>query len=100
MDFTSLLETAGPALHILQDPALPRISRSISALHDIEQRSPSTSVRLGKLVPGVGLTLVAKPLEIFVQARRSPTLAMIAVAAVIAVPLLISYKIGKSRKRR
>lgn len=99
MDVTRILETVGPALYILQDPALPRIAKSVRELHEIEQRSPSTTQRIGNEVPGIGLGMVAAPLELFVFARRYPIVGIAMAIAAIGIPVLIGYKLAKKRRR-
>jgi len=87
---------AGTASHILEDPALPAILKSVSDLHKIEQKRPSTKVRKASgEVPGVGLSKLAVPLGAFVFFRKNPLLGWAVLAGIIAIPVFIGYSLAK-----
>lgn len=82
---------------IIEDPALPQIAASIVELHRLEPPSPSApSAGPG---PGVGLRNVVPALRAYVYYRRNPWVGPVVIGAVLAVPFLIGYMVGKKRKR-
>lgn len=86
----------GPAVHVLEDPALPQIIKSVKALHAIEQSSPSTQVRTSSgTVPGVGLSKLVVPLNAFVAIRKNPIVGIGLVLLILGLPFALGYFIAK-----
>lgn len=102
------LEKAGPALKavsaILDDPYFPEVTKLVLELQEIEKkkRKPSSKpTRLGAIPPptkGVGLYRVVKPLRAFIYTQKNPWILPVAIAAMLGLPFLLGYAVGKRRK--
>lgn len=81
---------------ILEDPALPQLTGYILDLRAIEAAK-------GRAAPaGIGLSEIVPPVRYYVYAKKHswvvPALAVAAIAAVIGLPTLVGYAVGKRRR--
>lgn len=86
------------AMHVVEDPALPEVACRVNQLWAIENKRtvpacPKTSTTLRG---GVGLRQVLIPMRGVVYAQQHPWVKPAAVAAVLGVPFLIGYLVGRS----
>lgn len=104
----AVIDKAAPALKaagkVLEDPALPEVSKLVLKLHDIEQRRakpkvPGQPSKPSAPVKGVGLARVVKPLKIFVEVREKSWILPVAIGVAVLVPFTLGYFVGKGRKR-
>lgn len=86
----------GPAVHVLEDPALPQVIQSVKELHAVEQKRPSTAVRTstGK-VPGIGLSKLVVPIKTAVMIRKNPIIGVGLVLLVLGLPFALGYALAK-----
>lgn len=79
---------------ITTDPALPTVANLVMELRSLEAKGDTTV----STQPGIGLKRIVTPLRYYVTYRRNPILGYAAVAAILGLPFLLGYKMGK-RKR-
>lgn len=84
---------------VLEDPYLPEIACRINQLHAIEKKTPLPPC--AKTPPGkrggIGLRNVAPVLRAYVYAEQHPIVKPVAIAALLGVPFLVGYLVGKRR---
>ena len=119
---TSLIkDLLGGANDILSDPALPEVTKLILKLNDLQQAAPvkvtvktpakpgakpvakpvvKQIVKPAAKVPGIGLSNIVLPLKAYVYTQEHSWVIPVAIGAVLAIPFLIGYKVGKRRKGR
>jgi hypothetical protein len=92
------LKTAGPTLEaaklILEDPALPQVTKRVIALHKLEQVPGKPAVK------GVGLKRVVPLLGAYYMTRVHKWILPVGIAAVLGLPFLLGYGLGRKRTRR
>lgn len=79
---------------ILEDPALPEITGYILELSQLEQRAPKKGGAPSK-TKGVGLKRIVVPLKYYVAYRKNPLIGYIALAAILGLPFMLGYLLGK-----
>jgi len=79
---------------ILEDPALPEITGYILELNRLEQKAPKKGGAPSK-TKGVGLKRVIVPLKYYVAYRKNPIVGYIAIAAILGLPFMLGYLLGK-----
>jgi hypothetical protein len=81
---------------ILDDPALPQLTGYVLELRAIEAKK-------GKAAPaGIGLSEIVPPVRYYVYTKKHawvvPALVVAAVAALVGLPTLVGYAVGKRRR--
>ncbi len=94
----TILSVAQATGNILSDPYLPTVAGYVIQLHNMEQPSKPSATGSKPSTPGIGLVHVVKPLRIYVWARKNPWVVPVGIIAAIALPMLIGYRIGRSRR--
>ena len=93
------------------DPYFPNVVQSILELDAVSNGRPPIAPDRGASIvgglknvvsptpgsPGLGLQGASYALDVFVWAKQNPWLFPFAVAAVIGIPMLIGYRMGKPR---
>src|SRR6185436_16375530 len=97
---TNLASGIGIAQDLATDPYLPETVCRIGQLRNINAgQKPTACVKAADKLPGgVGLRKMIKPLRGYVYAEQHPWSYIAGAAAVIGVPLLIGYMLGKGKR--
>lgn len=86
------------ASKIVEDPALPEVTRLVLKLHSLQRSSAPT--RPGAPAPaparGIGLAKIVPPLRAYVYAEENWWVKPAAIAAILAVPFML----GRLSKKR
>jgi len=84
---------------VLEDPYLDETIRLVKELHAIESKKPRVkAVPSGE--PGIGLRHVVRPLRALVYARKHEWVVPVALGALVALPVLLGFGLGRASKRR
>jgi hypothetical protein len=76
---------------IVEDPALPKLVQHVIRLNELEKSDT------GPTTKGLGLDKVEPYVAMYVRVRERPWTGVVAAGALLAVPFLIGYGIGKTR---
>ena len=85
------VSTLDAAKVILDDPALPEVTRLILKLNAL-QKKPGTPA--GPPTKGVGLKKFVTPLKVYVKTQEQPILGYAIIAAIIAIPFMLGMRFG------
>ena len=91
--------TIGTVANVATDPYFPEVVCRVQQLSQIDGNQPvqtCTDTPDG-YAGGVGLRSAMPALRAYVFAQQNPWLYPVAIAAVIGVPLLIGYELGKGK---
>ena len=83
---------------LLSDPALPEVACRVGQLYAIENKKPvppCPNLARSSNVGGVGLRKAVPILRALVFAEQNPWVKPVAVGAVLGLPLLLGYILGK-----
>lgn len=93
----ALASAVGTVGNIASDPYLPEVTclvGELSALRHGQTPTPCGKTQRG-LPGGVGLEDAVTPLRAYVYAKQNPWVFPVAVLAILGVPFLVGYSIGK-----
>ncbi len=93
---TNLGPAAAIAAAIANDPALPAVLTRLGTIRTLAARSSSSSGG-GSNSSGLGLSRLVRPLDAYIYTQRNPWAVPAGVAAVLAVPFLLGYALGRGR---
>jgi hypothetical protein len=89
----TLKSVVSSASTIIEDPALPQLTKSVLELKAIEQkRGGSTGAK------GIGLSEIVKPVQYFVYYKKNRWILPVVAIALLGIPMLIGYSIGKKKR--
>jgi hypothetical protein len=97
---SNLASGLGIAVDLANDPYLPETVCRVGQLRDIHAgKKPPVCVRTADKLPGgVGLRKLIKPLRGYIYAEQHKWVYAAGAAAIIGVPLLIGYALGKGKR--
>lgn len=95
----TIKQVGGQAISVLEDPYLPEMACRVAQLNAIEMKRPVPycPATPGGKTGGIGLRKVAPVMRAYVYAEQHPIVKPVAVAAVIGVPFLLGYLVGRRR---
>lgn len=93
-DLASIITTAA---NVAEDPYLPEVICHADQLVAIEHQKPVPACQEipAGLVGGAGLRKLVVPLRYLVYAEQNPWVYPVAIAAVLGLPFLLGYALGK-----
>ena len=93
-------DVANAILNVIEDPALPEVARILNRFHQLEQSAPK---KPGSSAPsttkGIGLKRVVGPMRALLWLRENPAALVAGAVAVVAVPALLGYAVGRKSRR-
>jgi len=88
------------AKSVLEDPALPQVVDRAKKLQAIAKSAPKAAGAPEGSRPGIGLGAAIRPLDLFILYRQKPWILPVGIGAVLAVPALLGYFVGRRRGRK
>lgn len=90
----------GTAIDVAGDPYLPEVICRVQQLKNIDHGEPVTvcAETPDGVAGGVGLRNAMAPLRAYVFAQQNKWVYPVAVAAILGIPLLLGYELGKGSK--
>jgi hypothetical protein len=88
-------DVANAVQYILEDPALPQVAGLLIELHNLSGPSSVHNVTQAAHAVGIGLNKAIVPLQLVVQVKKNPILGYLTIGAVLAIPFMLGYLLGK-----
>lgn len=97
---SSVENAVGTTFDVASDPYFPETLCHIAQLKQIRsgQAYSACAETVANLPGGVGLDKLQLPLRFYVYGRANPWVFPVAIAAVLALPFLFGYELGKGNR--